>query len=258
MKLENMTWPQIRELQKSCDLIVLPLGATEQHGLALPIGTDTIVAVALCEEACRRAGVPWAPVLSLTSSGGHTAKWPGTFAVKPITFIETLVSWARWAVATGWKRIYIVNAHAGNNAPLRVAVDQIRIELLGKVQVGWVDTFKLTAEIHSRFVADAQDLHANKAECDLILHLKPELVDKNALAVADDEDRTNGLIFSYPVSQTSWNGTTGMPSRGNAQDGAELFEMMVTELTRRLHIARNEFAPLPPEAWAGAPNDFYF
>lgn len=258
LEIARLPWPKIQELQAQCDLLVLPLGATEQHGPALPVGTDTIIADALCREACARAGVPFAPALALTSSGGHTAKWPGTFSLTPVGFIETLVSWARWAEATGWKRLYFVNAHAGNHAPLRVAVDQIRIELLGRVQVGFADSFTLTPEIEARFIADALDLHANKAECDLLLHLAPETVDSDAFANADDPDRTDGLVFSYPVSMTSLNGTTGSPSRGCAADGAVLFELMVTELTRRLMLARTETPPLPPEQWHPAPQNFYF
>ena len=255
--LSLMTWPQIRALQEKLPLLVLPLGATEQHGPALPIGTDTIIAKALCREACAQTGIPCAPPLSYTSSGGHTTKWPGTFSVTPKTFIDTLVQWARWAEATGWKKILFVNAHAGNRAPLQVAVDQIRLELLGKLQIGWVDTFSMTTEIAALYSRDAADLHANVAEADLLLHLCPESVDLTALASADDPDRTEGKVFCYPVSQTSLNGTTGQPSLGSADAGAKLFALMVAELVRRLRLALTETVPLPLEEWRGVPENFY-
>jgi creatinine amidohydrolase len=223
----------------------------------LPIGTDTIIAEALCKEACRRAGVPWAPALAYTSSGGHTTKWPGTFSLTPKTFIDTLVQWARWAEATGWKKILFVNAHAGNGAPLRVGVDQVRLELLGKIQVGWIDSFTMTPDIEGAFTRDADDLHANAAEADLLLHLLPESVDHAAFPQADDPDRTAGKVFCYPVSQTSLNGTTGQPSLGSAEAGRELFALMVRELTRRLLLALEETPPLPPEEWHGVPENFY-
>jgi creatinine amidohydrolase len=244
-------------MQEKCPLLVLPLGATEQHGPALPIGTDTMIAEALCREACLRAEVPWAPPLSYTSSGGHTVKWPGTFSLTPKTFIDILVQWSRWAAATGWKKILFVNAHAGNAAPLRVAVDQIRLEMLGKVQVGCIDTFTLTPDIEALFTRDAADLHANQAECDLLLHLIPDAVDRGAFFRADDPDRTPGTVFSYPVSQTSLNGTTGRPSLGDAREGARLFEAIVTELSGLLLRAIAEEPPLPPEEWSGIPENFY-
>jgi creatinine amidohydrolase len=254
--LAEMTWPQIRELQQSVDLLVVPLGATEQHGPALPVGTDSLIAEAVCAAACVRAGVPWAPVWSVTCSVGHTAKWPGTFSLAPQTFIAALVEYGRWVEATGWKKLYFVNAHAGNHATLRVAVDQLRLELLGRLQVGGCDTFTLTPEITARFTADAADLHANKAECDLLLHLAPSSVDRSALVSADDPDRTEGLVFSYPVSQTSLNGTTGRPSLGCAEDGCTLFALMVDALAERLQSARTETPPLPAELWSDPPPNF--
>ena len=255
--LSMMTWPQIAALQKKCPLLVLPLGATEQHGPALPIGTDTLIAEGLCKTACDPLGIPYAPPLAYTSSGGHTTKWPGTFSLTPKTFIDTLVQWAKWAEATGWKKVFFVNAHAGNHAPLRVAVDQIRLELLGKIQVGWVDSFTMTAEIEALFTRDAMDLHANAGEADLLLHLLPACVDQSAFSIADDPDRTEGLVFCYPVSQTSLNGTTGSPCQACAEAGGKLFALMVTELQRRLTLALTEQPPLPYGKWCGVPANFY-
>lgn len=255
--IENLAWPQVKARQATCPLLVLPLGATEQHGPALPINTDTVIANALCRAACTKANVPMAPVVAYTSSGAHTSKWPGTFSLTPKTFIDSLVQWARWAEATGWKKLYIVNAHAGNDAPMRVAIDQIRIELMGRLQVGYLNTFFIDSEIEAHFTQDADDLHANKGECDLMLHLAPETVDQSAFPIADDEDRTEGLVFSYPVSQTSLNGTTGSPSLGNAADGKRLFEKMSKALAQKLERAKTEQAPLPQQQWAPAPDQFY-
>lgn len=256
-RLEHMTWPQIRELQQKVELLVVPLGATEQHGPALPIGTDSIIADALCAEACGRVGVPYTTAWNITCSIGHTAKWPGTLSLSPQTLISAIVEVGRWAAATGWRKLYFVNAHAGNHAALRVAVDLLRLELLGRLQVGCCDTFSLTPDIANLFQADARDLHANKAECDLLLYLAPETVDSARLAQADDPDRTGGLIFSYPVSQTSLNGTTGAPSLGNPQDGEKLFGLMADELARRLAIALHEVPPLPAREWAPPHGHFH-
>lgn len=255
--IEQLAWPQVKELQAVCSLLVLPLGATEQHGPALPINTDSVIAEALCSEACKRAGVAMAPVMPYTSSGGHTAKWPGTFSLTPKTFINSLIEFAKWASATGWTKLYIVNAHAGNDAPMRVAVDQIRIELMGELQIGYLNTFYMSEAIEALFTDDAVDLHANKGECDLMLYLAPETVDRSAFPAADDPDRTEGLVFSYPVSQTSLNGTTGTPSKGSAEDGEQLFGLMRDTLVEKLEQAKIENPPLPSAEWGEAPAHFY-
>lgn len=237
------SWPSIQaHLEKGEDLLVLPCGATEQHGPHLPVNTDSVIADGVCDYACRKAQVPKLPVLSYTVSVGHTSKWPGTFSLSHETFISTLIDLVDWAVATGWKRLLLVNSHFGNDASLRVAVDRVRTARMGEFQIGWRHTFSLTSEIWDYFVGDAEDLHANRAETDLMLHLAPDTVDMSA--AEDDPDRTSNLVFSYPVAQTSRQGVTGCPSMGSSRAGARLFQQMGDALAQILELARFEKPPL--------------
>lgn len=252
--LENLAWPEIAELRgKNGGLLLLPLGATEQHGPHLPVAMDTLLAEAVCHTSSARTGVPVLPALRYTTSQGHTTKWPGTFSLRHDTLIATLRDIAAWAVATGWRRLIFVNAHFGNDAPARVAVDQLRLSYLGRLQVGLVHVFKLCDAIWAEYTSDAADLHANQAETALMLHLHPELVRMDRLADSDDPDRTVGTVFSHPVAQTSLNGVTGHPSRATAEQGSLLFESMVDALSATIEAAIHEEPPLPPEQWADLP-----
>ncbi len=247
MTLAHLPWSDIPAAQTASNgLLVIPVGATEQHGPHLPIDTDTRIADATCHAAAERTSfpVPVAPALAYTVSVGHTAKWPGTFSLSHATFIATAQDLADWTLSTGWTRLLFINSHFGNDAALRVAVDQIRTTHLGKLQVATHNVFNLTPEIWADYTADAADLHANKAETDLLLHLAPDLVRTDRLAEADDPDRTPGTVFSYPVSQTSTNGVTGFPSRASAVDGAELFAKMTTALADLFEKAKAETPPL--------------
>ncbi|MFT3989942.1 MAG: creatininase family protein [Luteolibacter sp.] len=255
--LEHLAWPDIAPLrEKNGGLLLLPLGATEQHGPHLPVAMDTLLAEAACHAASSATSVPVLPALRYTSSQGHTAKWPGTFSLRHETFIATLNEIAAWAAATGWQRLLLVNAHFGNDAPARVAVDQIRLRHLGKLQTGLLNLFHLTPEITRLYTEDAADLHANKAETDLILHLFPHLVHTRRLTEADDEDRTTRTIFSHPVSQTSLNGVTGKPSLATAADGAILFQKILQALIHAIHLAIHENPPLPAGEWQDIPRPF--
>ena len=248
--LERLAWPEVTALrEENGGLLLLPLGATEQHGPHLPVAMDTLLSEAVCHEASGRTGVPVMSALRYTVSQGHTAKWPGTFSLSHETFIATLRDLAGWASATGWKRILLVNSHFGNDAPARVAVDQLRLSYLGRLQVGLVHVFQLTDSIWKAYTRDAADLHANRAETSLMLHLHPDLVHEDRLLGADDPDRTADTVFSYPVAQTSLNGVTGMPSEATAGEGAELFEEMVSALCGRIVRAVDEVPPLDPGRW---------
>lgn len=248
ISIELLPWPEVAEVRDAGNgVLILPIGATEQHGPHLPINTDTLIATRVCEYASAETATALLPCLAYTVSSGHTPKWPGTFSLTHEAFIETVGSIAAWAAQTGWSKLLLVNSHFGNDASLRVAVEKIRLEWLGSLQIGLKHTFQLSDSIWNYFISDAEDLHANKAETDLLLHLAPETVRMDA--VEDDPDRTRGTVFSYPVAQTSLNGVTGSPSLGSAAKGKQLFEEMGDALAALIESAAIEQPPLDPVHW---------
>ena len=54
--LHELKWPEIEAHLKGDDVALVPIGATEQHGLHLPLLTDTGWAIAAAEGAAARAG----------------------------------------------------------------------------------------------------------------------------------------------------------------------------------------------------------
>jgi creatinine amidohydrolase len=238
--LSELTWPQIAELVAGGEeLCLLPVGATEQHGSHLPASTDTEIAEALCLHASSRTGVPVLPTLWATSSQAHTTAWPGTLSLTPRLLVDVVVELSRWVWASGFRKLLILNAHVGNVAPLRVALDEIRTR--GDLRVGLLNWYELTPEIAAEVTKDADDWHAHAAETALMLHLRPDLVD--TAQVRDDPDRTSDLVFSYTVAETSVEGLTGEPSRATPEQGAALFDAVVTALSERIETARAESPP---------------
>jgi creatinine amidohydrolase len=244
-RLVEMSWPEIGELVSAGEsLCVLPVGATEQHGRHLPIGTDTYLVEAFCDAASERTGVPLLPALAVSSSHAHTTNWPGTFSLRPRQVIEVVTELACWVRASGFEKLLIVNAHGGNPAPLTVAVDEIRCA--GGLEVGLAHWFRLTPAVQAAVEADGRDWHANAAETSLMLHLRPDLVDRDQ--IRDDPDRTEGLVFSYTVARTSVDGLTGAPTLATAEEGERLFEEVVDALTASFVAGRDERPPRLPQA----------
>jgi creatinine amidohydrolase len=238
--LAELTWPAIARLVEEGEtLCLLAVGATEQHGRHLPASTDTDIAVAVYHAASERSGVPVLPPLAITSSHVHTDAWPGTLSLPPRLLIEVVVEIARWVRSSGFPKLLILNAHVGNVAPLKVAVDEIRNE--GILRAGSVNWWQLTPEIGAELSSDADDWHANAAETSLMLHLRPDLVASEE--IRDDPDRTRGLVFSYTVAETSLEGLTGSPSAASAADGARLLGAAVAALAELVERARDEQPP---------------
>ena len=72
--LEEMSWPEIEAGLKETQTVILPVGATEEHGPHLPIFTDTIQAVEVAKGVALN-GTSLLPLQCTTAS----AAAPGDF-----------------------------------------------------------------------------------------------------------------------------------------------------------------------------------
>jgi creatinine amidohydrolase len=223
---------------------ILPVGATEQHGPHLGCGMDFVLADVLCRKVAAATGVPMLPVLPYGCSLGHSRRWPGTIALDPVLMTTLVTQIGTWAYHSGVRRLFIVNTHVTNFAPLRCALENLRAAH-DDLMVAVINTGQMTPRVRAVHISDGDDWHANDAETSLMMAVAPEIVREAEIAGADDPDRTDGLVFSHPVNRTSTNGVTGSPSRATREKGADLFAMMVEDLSA---LVRRGLAESPPLA----------
>ena len=133
-------------------LVLVPLGALEQHGPHLPLDTDTVIATAVAHEVASALDAWVAPPVAYGASGEHQS-FPGTASVGTEALTHGLVELVR-SLRTWASRVVVVNGHGGNLAALK-ASDEIE----------WVAC-----------ATEGHDLHAGFTETSLMLHLRPESV----------------------------------------------------------------------------------
>jgi creatinine amidohydrolase len=141
------------------------------------------------------------------------------------------------------RRLFIVNTHVTNMAPLRCALELLRAEH-DDMMVAVLNSATVSARVRAVHFADGDDWHANDAETSVMMAVAPEMVRTDLLAEADDPDRTAGLVFAHPVNRTSRNGVTGTPSRATAENGALWFSWMVDDLSEIIRRGMQEEPPL--------------
>jgi creatinine amidohydrolase len=238
------TWEELpNDLEAAGNAAILPIGATEQHGPHLGCGVDAVLADKLCAAVGAKTRVPVLPLLAYGCSLGHSQRWRGTIALQPVTLITLVKEIGDWAYHSGVRRLFMVNTHVTNAAPLRCALEMLRAEH-DDLMVALFNSGTLSPRVREFHFADGDDWHANDAETALMLAIAPELVRTEKMRKADDPDRTEGLVFSHPVNRTSKNGVTGMPSRATREKGARWFEWMVEDLTALIHRGLAETPPL--------------
>lgn len=152
-----------RQLRSIAATLVVPVGATEQHGPHLPLDTDTRIATAVASAVVARlAGRDsgphlLAPAIAYGASGEHQS-FPGTISIGTHALALLLVEYAR--SATDWaRRLVFVNGHGGNVSALASAVSRLRSE--GR-DAGWCSC-----------VVEDSDAHAGHTETSVLLHISP-------------------------------------------------------------------------------------
>lgn len=241
----QMTWEEIGRLpQQGMDTAMLPVGATEQHGPHMGCGMDAEIAHHLCRAVAKETGVALLPTMPYGCSIGHSKRWPGTIALQPKTMIDVIKEIGDWVHASGFRRLFIINTHVTNFAPLRCALEMLRAEH-DSFMVAVINSASISQRVREQHFHDADDWHANDAETSLMMAVSPSMVREELIAESDDEDRTENCVFSHPVNRTSTNGVTGKPSLASREKGERLFAWMVEDLSAIVRRGMKEESPLP-------------
>jgi len=217
LPLSTVTSPTAAGLREA--LLVVPLGATEQHGPHLPVTTDTEIASALAERlAAAVDGVVVAPALPFGASGEHQA-FAGTLSIGAEATEHLLVELCRSATET-WSRVLLLCAHGGNAAPLHRAVERLNGE--GRDVRAWSPAWP------------AHDLHAGDTETSIMLTLAPERVDLTRLAEAVGPTGTLADLLEPMrrggVAAVSPNGVLGDARRATAEKGVAFLQAATVAL----------------------------
>lgn len=207
--LAGLRWPDVERLAAETVLVV-PLGATEQHGPHLPLSTDTDIAQALVAGLVERhSHVVAAPAIGYGASGEHGA-FAGTLSIGQSAAELLLLELCRSASQT-FRRILLVSTHGGNAEPVRRAVRRLRDE--GRDVRAW----------GPRWNGDA---HAGRTETSLMLAITPERVRMAAAAAGATAAIADLLprLRAEGVRAVSANGVLGDPTGASAEEGFRLLE----------------------------------
>ena len=179
-ELAELTWEDVRDLDRARTVVLLPVGAIEAHGPHLPLGTDNVIATAMARAAAERLrarglGAILLPPLPYTAAPFGSA-FAGTLAIAPETVTALVADIASEITRHGFAALAIANAHL-DPAHLSALGDAQRLaEARGSRPVICPDltrranAARLTAEFQSGAC------HAGRFEGSVVLAERPDLV----------------------------------------------------------------------------------
>src|SRR5206468_10785877 len=115
MKFYEMTWPELRRVDRGRTLVLAPIAACEQHSRHLPTFTDSILCGAVADgvEAKLPSSVLQLPLLWLGASDHHLP-FGATLTASLETHITVLCEILNPLLRDGFPRVLILNGHGGN------------------------------------------------------------------------------------------------------------------------------------------------
>jgi creatinine amidohydrolase len=239
-----MTREEIRALAPHA-VAVLPTAAIEQHGPHLPICVDRVIAEAVAERSARRAApaatVLVAPALSYGISAHHFP-FPGVLSLSPEHFIGVLRDLADSLVRSGFRRIFILNGHGGNDEAIRLAARQLVLD--HRVLCGAASYWTLAwdALVDEGRALDLGRLpgHAGAFETALMLALRPDLLEGATMPppvathVPSVPAGLRPLIARPETSDGRTGGYSDDPAQATPAAGERFLEIITREVARTL------------------------
>ncbi|MCI1965993.1 MAG: creatininase family protein [Oscillospiraceae bacterium] len=244
-KWENLTRDEIAGLDKSKTIVLLPTGATEQHGAHLPVGTDSIILSSLIDLIVKKqnfdeGNLIFAPQLFVGKSNEHMG-FPGTMTFGTQTYYSLLHDLASAIAKSGFRKLVLFNSHGGNTDMLNMISRDLRIDLGLDVFVfdWWFTPFWDKGLKGLKQSGKYGVFHACELETSLMLAIRPETVH---MELAVDEDpveclRDNDYVTILGPYTAGWktkdvthSGVIGAPTYATAEKGRKLLDYAVEEL----------------------------
>jgi creatinine amidohydrolase len=211
--LQEMTWTDVRDYVDECDMVIIPIASTEQHGPHLPLGTDYYEALGMSKLISAQTGVVVAPVVLAGYSVYHSG-FPGTLSLNPETMENVLFETAEMLMRYGFRRFMFFNYHGGNSVVQQKVIHRINHTTEAIAVAIGVGSPIQRGSYQSK--DEVGDEHAGIGETSLMLYLKPELVRMGRIEMSkvtynEKLQEIWALSRQHPELQMVFNALRGTP-----------------------------------------------
>lgn len=178
----DLTRKEMEQIDRADTVVLIPLGALEQHGNQAPLGTDDIIAEALVNEITKKikerdSTYPMLvfPVIPVGLSTEHK-NFCGSITIKPDTYYHLLYDIGASLAKAGFRKIAFLICHGGNQPVVQILSRELRSEFgLAVFQLSGGAFFHPTVRA-TLTPGNEDDFHGGEMETSMVMSVYPELV----------------------------------------------------------------------------------
>lgn len=254
--LNELTWQDVEEYLEDEEIVIIPVGSTEQHGPAGPLGLDSYVSKVLAEDVAKKTGVLVTPPLWFGDSSHHL-EFPGTISLRAETLVEVIKDMVRSLSQNGFKKILIINGHkSANLSALETACKSVHEDDLKDTMLAIADPINITKGITD--IKDTIEHHAGELEISHVWYKYPDIIkeekleetshidltkDLSQFATSDllgkNEETINVIWNSHEEKKIAPNGSFADSTKASREKGKKYHEYLVNVLVKFIDWMRD-------------------
>jgi creatinine amidohydrolase len=255
--LGEMTNPEVEDFLRTGHTVIIPTGATEQHGPHAPLLTDVLIPQEVARRVAPQIGAVVAPPINYALSYPHVG-FTGLVHIRIPTFMALVEDLCVAFATVGFKRIIFLNGHYDNTYAIAYACANAADKYGKDVKAFPVNYWDgMTADEVGEFSGLKNGMHANAAETSAILAINPALVDRertNTEFPPFPEFTVNSgpvhtaFFFTSPgsVYWATKSGTWGDPTKATPEMGERYLQVGVRSTLAVLENIEKTFQAMPP------------
>lgn len=210
--------------------VILPLGATEQHGHHLPLGVDIILAETLSLRVAEKTGATVLPAMPF----GYSWVWrddPGSVTLAAKTLEDVVAQVAASLARHGVRHLFLINGHEANGATMKQAARRFWDDESIKVWRLFYPDLKTVMDEHCESPTWHGIVHACEFETSLMLAVAPHLVDMEKAVREYPEWDRGYFLGGRPMGEVSKSGVFGDATLATAAKGEAMLDIFVRTMS---------------------------
>ena len=257
--LPYLSWTEITALpDRENTVVVIPTGATEQHGPHLPCAVDSVISSGVVGHALAKLP-PEVPAFAMSpivyGKSEEHLHFPGTMTLSGETLLATMNEIGESVYRAGFRKLLIVNGHGGQPQIMEISAREMRLRH-GDFIVVPSFTWKVP-NVAGRYLSDKEKklaMHAGHGETALMLALAPDTVHMERAVANYPPEFPSKLLSPDGRPACAWtardfgpSGVIGDPLPATREQGEAILESLaigwaqaITELHHLRWPAREE------------------